>query len=114
MKIVNQFINVITTNKSLITPVVGLLFIVVLGALLTSTGPLPISEYNNTIQFKTDSEQERISLWLVQHNLNEYGDPKGTVYDEDGPLVVDGKQISIYRYIALNHPDSPWNSPIEQ
>jgi hypothetical protein len=55
-------------------------------------------------------EKIEIDAWISENNLNEYGDPKETVYTGGTPLFNEatGKKISRYDYILQKHPDRPW------
>jgi hypothetical protein len=63
-------------------------------------------------------EQERIDDWLAAYadSLNDYGDPKGTMYAGGTPLFneAQGKPITKYEYIAAKHPERPWNKPLPE
>jgi len=58
----------------------------------------------------TDEEKELIEAWVLENNLNQYGDSKDTVYMGGTPLFDEktGKSIDKYEYILKNHPDRPW------
>jgi len=34
----------------------------------------------------TDSEKQKIDLWIKQNNLNQYGDLPGTIYADGSPI----------------------------
>jgi len=55
-------------------------------------------------------EKIEIDVWIRDNNLNQYGDPKGTVYTGGTPLFDEttGKRIDRYEYILKKHPDRPW------
>jgi len=55
-------------------------------------------------------EKEQIDIWLVENDLNQYGDPKGTMYTGGTPLFDErtGQGIDKYEYILMNHSDRPW------
>lgn len=55
-------------------------------------------------------EKELIDAWIIENNLNQYGDPKDTVYMGGTPLFNErtGESIDKYEYILRNHPNSPW------
>lgn len=59
----------------------------------------------------TESEKKRIDLWIEKEGLNQYGDPKDTVYVGGTPLFDEktGEKIDKYEYILRRHPDRPWN-----
>lgn len=63
----------------------------------------------------TSSEQKRIDQWIKKNNFNQYGDPKGTVY-QNGPLKKQGgpiKYTTRYEYLLDKHPTRPWNDGTE-
>ena len=55
-------------------------------------------------------EEQRIEAWIEQNDLNQYGDPKDTVYLGGTPLFDErtGQSIDRYKYILQKHPDKPW------
>jgi len=55
-------------------------------------------------------EKELIEAWILKNDLNQYGDPKDTVYIGGTPLFDEktGQSIDRYEYILKNHPDRPW------
>lgn len=66
----------------------------------------------------TVAEQQRIDDWLAAYadSLNDYGDPKGTMYAGGTPLFNEsaGKPVSKYEYIAVKHPEKPWSQPLPE
>ena len=56
-------------------------------------------------------EKELIETWIKENDLNQYGDPKDTVYTGGTPLFneITGGTKDRYQYIIENHPDRPWN-----
>ncbi len=56
-------------------------------------------------------EKTKIDQWIIENDLNQYGDPKNTVYLGGTPLFneITGGTIDRYEYILKNHPDQPWN-----
>lgn len=56
-------------------------------------------------------EQKKIDQWIENNNLNQYGDPKDTVYAGGTPLFNEstGEYTDKYEYIVKEHPDRPWN-----
>lgn len=52
-------------------------------------------------------EKGQIEAWIIENDLNQYGDPKDTVYMGGTPLFDEkiGKSIDRYEYILKNHPD---------
>lgn len=59
-----------------------------------------------------DQEKKQIDEWITGQNLNEYGDPKDTVYTGGTPLFDEstGNSIDRYDYIRQKHPDKPWKT----
>jgi hypothetical protein len=59
-----------------------------------------------------DTEKARIDIWLEANNLNQYGDPKDTVYTGGTPLFDEfsGQNNDRYQYILEKHPERPWNN----
>ncbi|PIT89225.1 MAG: hypothetical protein COU27_01445 [Candidatus Levybacteria bacterium CG10_big_fil_rev_8_21_14_0_10_36_7] len=59
----------------------------------------------------SDAEKKLIDNWILKNNLNEFGDPKDTMYAGGTPLFDErtGKTIDKYDYILQKHPDRPWN-----
>ncbi|NMC51127.1 hypothetical protein GYA54_00130 [Candidatus Kuenenbacteria bacterium] len=57
------------------------------------------------------SEKAKIEKWIVDNNLNEYGEPADTLYAGGTPLFNEatGQKMERYEYIIKNHPDRPWN-----
>lgn len=55
-------------------------------------------------------EKAQIEAWLVQENLNRYGDSEDTMYAGGSPLFdeVTGETIGRFDYILEQHPDKPW------
>ena len=55
-------------------------------------------------------EKGLIETWIVENDLNQYGDSKDTVYTGGTPLFNErtGESIDKYEYILENHPDRPW------
>jgi hypothetical protein len=57
-------------------------------------------------------EERRILSWMEENNLNEYGDPQGTVYVGGTPLFDEatGMYQPLYEYLLSQHPEKPWLS----
>lgn len=55
-------------------------------------------------------EKEQINNWIKENDLNQYGDPKGTIYAGGSPLFNEftGENLDLYQYILEKHPDKPW------
>lgn len=54
-----------------------------------------------------DQQKKWIDETIAKKGLNEYGDPKGTVYMGGNPLFneMTGKSTDRYDYIVKKHPD---------
>lgn len=67
---------------------------------------------NATPQTISQEEKEKIKQWIIDENLNSYGDNKGTMYIGGTPLFDEstGKYKDLYEYILKMHPDRPWNN----
>jgi len=57
-----------------------------------------------------EAEKAKIDAWIIENNLNQYGDPKDIFYLGGTPLFDEktGRSIDRYEYILKNHPDQPW------
>ena len=55
-------------------------------------------------------ETTELTRWLEANELNEFGDPKDTMYTGGTPLFDEstGESRDRYAYIAARHPDAPW------
>jgi len=55
-------------------------------------------------------EQQSIEAWIIEIDLNQYGDPKDTVYTGGTPLFDErtGERVDRYEYVLRKHPDRPW------
>lgn len=55
----------------------------------------------------TPEQKKQIDARIEKEGLNEYGDPKDTVYMGGTPLFdeMSGEKRDRYEYIAGNHPD---------
>lgn len=55
-------------------------------------------------------EKQQIEVWIIENNLNPYGDPKDTFYIGGTPLFNErtGQSIDKYQYILEIHLDKPW------
>ena len=58
----------------------------------------------------SSEEKELIETWIIKNDLNQYADPKDTVYMGGTPLFDErtGRTIDKYEYIVKNHPNRPW------
>lgn len=54
-----------------------------------------------------DQQKKWIDETIAKRGLNQYGDPKGTVYTGGTPLFneMTGRTTDRYDYIIKNHPD---------
>jgi hypothetical protein len=55
-------------------------------------------------------EERQILRWMEETDLNEYGDPQGTVYTGGTPLFDEesGTYLPLYDYLLAQHPEKPW------
>ena len=55
----------------------------------------------------SDEIKKRIDAWIDKNGLNQYGDPKATIYTGGTPLFDEksGKRTERYEYILRNHPE---------
>jgi len=58
----------------------------------------------------SETEKEQIEAWIIENDLNQYGDLKDTVYMGGTPLFDErtGESIDKYEYILRKHLDRPW------
>lgn len=58
----------------------------------------------------SEIEKEQIESWIIENDLNQYGDSKNRVYTGGTPLFDEktGETIDKYEYILRKHPDRPW------
>ena len=56
-----------------------------------------------------------INLWLAQHELNQFGDPAGTMYTGGTPLFDErtGQTMNRIDYLLRNHPELQQACPTE-
>lgn len=56
------------------------------------------------------AEKQQIEAWIIENNLNQYGDAKDAVYMGGTPLFDEktGQSIDKYEYILRNYPNKPW------
>lgn len=54
-----------------------------------------------------DETRKRIDKFIRDRGLNDYGDPKGTVYAGGNPLFSEmtGRQTDRYEHILKKHPE---------
>ena len=81
--------------------------IFIIGYLLFSR---PLEEGKETANGIRPEEKAEIEAWIRADGLNQYGDPKNTVYIGGTPLFDErtGESIDRYEYILENYPDKPW------
>ena len=84
--------------------VIGIIILLLIGIGLIWKGaqkPAGISE----------AEKAKIDAWIIENDLNQYGDPKDIFYLGGTPLFDEktGRSIDRYEYIFKNHPDRPWS-----
>jgi len=60
----------------------------------------------------TELEQAQIEAWIIENDLNRYGDSKDTVYIGGTPLFDEatGKSTDRFDYIINKYPDKPWRN----
>jgi len=80
-----------------------IIFVFIIGFIILRPG----EEKQGEISAK---EKQQIEAWIIENDLNQYGDPKDTVYAGGTPLFNEatGETIDKYEYILGNHPDRPW------
>ena len=68
------------------------------------------SKSQQTTSTISEVEKQQIQQWIVENDLNQYGDPKNTFYTGGTPLYNEGtgETIDLYDYILGRHPDRPW------
>lgn len=82
----------------------------------------PNTKYNEAVMNKvietlvllkslSPAEKIKIDTWITKNNLNQFGDPKDTVYTGGTPLFNEATSQTIdkYQYILSKHLDRPWN-----
>jgi hypothetical protein len=59
----------------------------------------------------TEEEKAKIETWIQENNLNEFGDPKDTIYTGGTPLFNEATEGTVdrFQYILSQHPERPWN-----
>ena len=86
--------------------------IIILGlvALILITGFVILKQEERGEGGISAGEKEQIEAWIVENDLNQYGDSKDTVYLGGTPLFdeMTGESIDKYEYILRRHPDRPW------
>lgn len=104
----------------LILIIIALSILVLAGSYLLRNAFLSmgVTEYQNInnqtksfIDYEiSENEKQQIDVWQLKNNLNEYGDPVNTQY-QDNPLndKTTGETIDRYRLILNKFPERPWN-----
>ena len=73
---------------------------------------MPAEEEGKQVSSGRVSVKEKglIDDWIVENDLNQYGDPKDMVYIGGTPLFNEssGERTDKYEYIFDNYPDKPW------
>ena len=74
---------------------------------LVQSAEEPVSKEAGEISLQ---EKQQIEAWVEQNDLNQYGDPKDTVYLGGTPLFDEttGQSADRYEYIVQRNPDRPW------
>ncbi|MBU2577437.1 hypothetical protein KKA69_01240 [Patescibacteria group bacterium] len=95
----------LTRNLIIVFGLIALILIMAFTVLKESEFPKEQKEGEISVE-----EKELIEAWILENNLNQYGDPKDTVYIGGTPLFneMTGKSIDRYEYILRNYPDRPW------
>jgi hypothetical protein len=59
-----------------------------------------------------DDEKRDIDTWVLSNDLDEVGNPRGTMYTGGAPLFDErsGRRVDRYEYIVRAHPDRPWKT----
>jgi hypothetical protein len=85
----------------------GLIILILIAGFIILKPEEEAKEEGGGISFE---EKQLIEAWIVENDLNQYGDPKDTVYIGGTPLFDErtGETIDKYEYILRNHPDRPW------
>lgn len=97
-------------NK-IIGGIIVVIIIAVAGYALLTTQDNGERSGNNNGDTTSSAEKAEIEAWIEANNLNEYGDPEGTMYTGGTPLFNEqtGERIGRYQYIKSTHPDEPWS-----
>jgi serine/threonine protein phosphatase PrpC len=76
----------------------------------TPVSPLPKQEMVSRVDPETRAHIDR---WIAENDLNEYGDPKGTMYLGGTPLFDErtGQSRERYEYILEKHPELRQSEP---
>ena len=79
-------------------------------AVILATGFVVLKPNEQKGQETIFPEEQQIEAWLQENDLNQYGDPKDTVYLGGTPLFDETTSQSIdrYEYILRGHSDRPW------
>ena len=71
---------------------------------------LEVEEKNGQEIFISETEKQLIDAWIIENDLNKYGDIKDMAYIGGTPLFNErtGQSIDRYEYILQRHFDRPW------
>ena len=60
----------------------------------------------------TALERAQIEAWIIENDLNRYGDPKDTAYTGGTPLFNEatGQSTDRFDYLTDKYPDKPWKN----
>jgi hypothetical protein len=72
-----------------------------------ASGRIVDAETRQQMASLTEEQKQKIDAKIRQAGLNDYGDPKGTMYAGGTPLFneMTGQRIDRYVYILRRHPD---------
>ncbi len=79
----------------------------------SSLSPTPVQTIiDEGVPTISPEEIVQIETWIERNDLNEFGDPRGTMYAGGNPLFNEatGKSTERFEYIIRNHPDKPWRT----
>lgn len=94
-----------------ITIILGLIVVIlILGFIILKPGQEAEKKEKLIPEVISLEEKKLIEAWIIENDLNQYGDPKETIYIGGTPLFDErtGKSIDKYEYILRQHPDRPW------
>lgn len=88
---------------------INIISIVIVGMVVILFGSTMISCRKET-GLISKAEKTKIETWIIENDLNRYGDSKDTVYMGGTPLFNErtGERTDRYEYILRRHPDKPW------
>jgi len=96
--------------KPITSGIIGVVIILLLIGAGLSCAPTSNEAPKQTPSPISDIEKQKIQEWIIENDLNRYGDPKATAYPGGTPLYNEGtgETIDLYEYILRKHPDRPW------